>query len=122
MRLTHHHLPGACLITIAGDVDVTTACELETYIDLVRRSLDDHLVIDARRLSFLDSSGLAVLLSAAVLARARGVAVHLARLQPRVSRISETTGALPAVRAHDHVEQALAAIERMCAAEFTKPA
>jgi anti-anti-sigma factor len=122
MRLTHRHLPGACLITIAGDVDVTTACELETYIDLVRHSLDDHLIIDASRLSFLDSSGLAVLLAAAVLARARGVAVHLAELQPRVSRILETTGAITAVHTYDHVEQALAAMERMCAVEFTQPA
>ncbi|GAA4932283.1 anti-anti-sigma factor [Nonomuraea thailandensis] len=120
MRLTHRYLPGACVITIDGEVDITTSRELENYILLVRRSLDDHLVIDTGRLAFLDSSGLAVLL-AAVLAQARGVAVHLAGLQPRVARILEITGALAAVRTYDHLEQALAAIERMTVAGFTEP-
>ncbi|GAA2826315.1 STAS domain-containing protein [Nonomuraea rubra] len=121
MRLTHRYLPGASIITIDGEVDITTSRELENYIDLVRRSLDDQLIIDATRLSFLDSSGLAVLLAAAVLAQARGVAVHLAGLQPRVARILEITGAMPAIRAYDHVEQALAAVECTGGVPFTEP-
>jgi anti-sigma B factor antagonist len=121
MRLTHRYLLGACLITIGGDVDVTTACELEAYIDLVRRGLDDHLIIDATRLSFLDSPGLAVLLAAAVLAQTRGVAVHLTGLQPQVFKVLQTTGAIAAVQAHDHVEQALAAIAHMGAVDLTEP-
>ncbi|NJP95406.1 STAS domain-containing protein [Nonomuraea sp. FMUSA5-5] len=121
MRLTHRYLPGVSVITIDGEVDITTSRELENYIDLVRRSLDDHLIIDASRLSFLDSSGLAVLLAAAVLAQARGGAVHLAGLQPRVARILEITGAMPAIRAYDHVEQALAAVERTGGVPFTEP-
>ncbi|MFB4285896.1 STAS domain-containing protein [Nonomuraea sp. MTCD27] len=122
MRLTHRYLPGASVITIDGDVDITTSRELENCIDLVRRSLDDHLIIHASGLSFLDSSGLAVLLAAAVLAQARRVAVHLVGLQPRVARILEITGAMPAIRAHDHVEQALAAVASTGGVHFTEPA
>ncbi|MEV0623512.1 STAS domain-containing protein [Nonomuraea sp. NPDC050404] len=122
MKLTHRYQSGACVITIAGEVDVTTSRELETYLDLVRRSLDDHLIIDAGNLSFLDSSGLAVLLAAAVLAQARGAAVHLAGLQPRVARILEITGAMVAIRTHEHVEQALTAIESMSGTGMAEPA
>ncbi|GAA4976366.1 anti-anti-sigma factor [Nonomuraea thailandensis] len=121
MRLTCQHLPAACVITIDGEVDINTSPELENYILLVRRSLDDHLVIDTGRMPFLDSSGLAVLLAAAVLAQAHGAAVHLTGLQPRVARILEITGALAAVRTYDHLEQALAAIERMTEPGFTEP-
>ncbi|MEV4175689.1 STAS domain-containing protein [Nonomuraea sp. NPDC049709] len=92
--------------------DLTASGELETYIDRVRRSLDEHLIIDASRLSFLDSSGLAVLLAAATLAKAHGAALHLAGLQPRVARILEITGSWPVVCTYDHVDQASAATER----------
>ncbi|MGP3917723.1 STAS domain-containing protein [Nonomuraea sp. 10N515B] len=110
------------MITIAGEVDVTTSRELETYLDLVRRSLDDHLIINAGALAFLDSSGLAVLLAAAVLAQAAGAAVHLVGLQPRVARILEITGAMVAIRTHEHMEQALTAIESMSGAGIAEPA
>ncbi|MEV0306505.1 STAS domain-containing protein [Nonomuraea fuscirosea] len=122
MRLTHRHLPGASLITITGEIDATTSGDLEAYIDQVRRDLDHHLIIDASALSFLDSSGLAVLLAAATLAQAHGAAVHLAGLQPRVARILEITGSGKAVATYDHVEQALAAVERSGGAGLTEPA
>ncbi|MFB4284524.1 MULTISPECIES: STAS domain-containing protein [unclassified Nonomuraea] len=113
MILTHRYVDGASVITITGEVDAITSGELETYIDQVRRSLDEHLIIDAGRLSFLDSSGLAVLLAAATLAQAHGAAMHLAGLQPRTARILEITGSWPAVNTYDHLEQATAAVERI---------
>lgn len=63
-----------------------------------------------------------MLLAAAVLAQARGVAVHLAGLQPRIARILEITGVMPAIRTYDHVEQALAVIERIGGVHSTEPA
>lgn len=122
MRLTCRHLPGASVITIDGEVDATTSRQLDTYLTLARRSLNDHLVIDASRMPFLDSTGLAVLLAAAALAHAHGAAVHLAGPQPRVARILEIAGATSVVRIYDHLEQALAAIERMTADGFPSPA
>jgi anti-anti-sigma factor len=53
---------------------------------------DEHVIIDASRPSFLDSSGLAVLLAAATLAHAHGAGVHLAAPQPRVIPLLEITG------------------------------
>ncbi|NJP92593.1 STAS domain-containing protein [Nonomuraea sp. FMUSA5-5] len=121
MKLTHRYQSGACVLTIDGEVDVTTSQELETYLDLVRRSLDDHLIVDAGRLSFLDSSGLTVLLAAAILAQARGAAVHLVGLQPRVARILEITGAMVAIRTHEDVEQALTAVGSMSGTGVAEP-
>uniref|UniRef100_UPI003F494452 STAS domain-containing protein n=1 Tax=Nonomuraea sp. CA-252377 TaxID=3240003 RepID=UPI003F494452 len=113
MNLTVRQLPRAMLFTLDGEVDINTSAHLETCIDTARRSLDEHLIFDVSRLTFLASSGLAVLLSAATLARSHGADVHLAGLQPRVARIFEITSTARAVSIHDHVEQALAAIERL---------
>ncbi|AQZ69632.1 hypothetical protein BKM31_56490 [[Actinomadura] parvosata subsp. kistnae] len=110
VNLTCRRLPGATLIAVAGQVDTTTSGRLEEYIDQHRERLDEHLVIDMSELSFLDSSGLAVLLAAATLARAHGAEVHLAGLQPMPARLLEITGAGRAVTVHDHIEQALGAI------------
>ncbi|MEV4178881.1 STAS domain-containing protein [Nonomuraea sp. NPDC049709] len=111
MKLTCRHLSGATVITIAGQVDTTSSARLEDYIDEQRRRLDEHVIVDMSRLSFLDSSGLAVLLAAAALANAHGVGLHLAALQSMPARLLEITGALRAVTVYDHVEQAIAAIE-----------
>ncbi len=122
MRLAGRHLPGVSVITIAGEVDATTSADLETYLDQVRRRLDEHLIVDVSGLTFLDSSGLAVLLAAATLARVHGAGVHLAGLRPRVARLLEITGAERAVTVYDNVEQALAAVDLYERAEPTEPA
>ncbi|MEV0381497.1 STAS domain-containing protein [Nonomuraea sp. NPDC050643] len=122
MKLTSRHLPGVTLITLSGEVDAATSGYLETYVDRVRRDLHEHLIIDVSRLTFLDSSGLAVLLAAATLARAHGAALHLAGLQTRVARLLEITGAWRAVTVYDHVEQAIAAVRALDRAEPTEPA
>ncbi|SEG99748.1 anti-anti-sigma factor [Nonomuraea solani] len=122
MNLTSRHLPGMTLITVTGQVDASTSGTLEAYLDQVRRTLHDHLVVDVSRLSFLDSSGLAVLLAAATLARAHGAGLHLAGPQPRVARILEITGAWQAVNVYDHIEQAIAAVQALGRAEPTEPA
>ncbi|MEV0616859.1 STAS domain-containing protein [Nonomuraea sp. NPDC050404] len=110
MNLTCRHLPGATLISVAGQVDTTNSGDLEQYIDTQRRRLDEPLIVDMSRLTFLDSSGLAVLLAAAALARAHGVALHLAAVQPMPARLMEITGAERAVSMYDHVDQALFAV------------
>lgn len=122
MKLDFRHLPGASLISVAGEVDANTSAELETYIDQVRRRLDEHLIFEMSRLSFLDSSGLAVLLAAATLARAHGAGVHLVAPQPRIIRLLEITGTSQALTRHDNAEQAVAAVRFTDSAESTEPA
>ncbi|UBU11277.1 STAS domain-containing protein [Nonomuraea gerenzanensis] len=122
MNLTCRHLPGATLIAVAGQVDTRNSAQLEEYIDQHRERLDEHLIIDMRELSFLDSSGLAVLLAAAMLARAHGVGVHLAGLQSMPARLLEITGTERAVTVYDHVEQAIAAVGNLDLANPAEPA
>ncbi|MGW0803391.1 STAS domain-containing protein [Nonomuraea sp. NPDC002799] len=108
---SHRRLDRVTVISVAGEVDATSSARLETYIDDVRPRLDEHLIIDAGRLVFLDSSGLSVLVAAAANARVHGAGLHLAALQPRVARLLAITGAWRVMSVYDHVEQAVAAVE-----------
>jgi anti-sigma B factor antagonist len=109
VNLTCRHLDGATLITVIGEVDAATSAELEAYIDRQRRCLDEHLIVDLSELSFLDSSGLAVLLSAATLAGVHGAAVHLAAPQDRVVRLLKITGMWNALNVYEDVHEAVRA-------------
>ncbi|MGI5283872.1 STAS domain-containing protein [Nonomuraea polychroma] len=89
-------------------MDRNTSRQLEGYIDQVRERLDQDLLFDLSGMTFLDSSGLVVLLAVAALAKAHGATVHLAAVHPIPARLLEITGAREVFVVHSGVEQALA--------------
>jgi anti-sigma B factor antagonist len=72
----------AAYVRVAGDVDMATAPDLRNAIDEVERSDAAAIVIDLGDVTFIDSSGLHVLLMTARRCERRQVpltAVHLPR-------------------------------------------
>ena len=59
----------ACLLTVEGEVDVTTAPRLRTELSSRIERGCTHVIIDLEKVGFIDSSGLGVLVGA--LRRAR---------------------------------------------------
>jgi anti-sigma B factor antagonist len=83
---------GEVVVTVAGDIDVSSASQL-------RQVLHDHLENDARQLvvdlegvDFCDSTGLAVFIAALHRARSRGGGLALTRVQRPVLRVLRVTG------------------------------
>jgi anti-anti-sigma factor len=74
----------------AGDLDLGTVKRFE---DALRVALDGHrsLIVDLRRVGFLDSEGLNSLLRVAHRAGQRGVAFRLVRGPRRVDRLFDLT-------------------------------
>ena len=81
----------------AGELDLATREPLARAIDDVRRSGVDRLVLDLRRLSFLDSSGRRLVLELYAAARGDGFELHLVPGPPYVQRIFELTRTLDAL-------------------------
>ena len=75
------------LIVVVGDLDLTNAEELRSAVDWALRGAS-HVVFDMSELTFMDSSGLAVLIDAAV----RAESVVLRSVAPMVTRVIELTG------------------------------
>lgn len=79
---------GAGVIRVTGEVDISNAASVQHVVDEVVSSGVENLVFDLSQLEFIDSSGLAVLLSAAQAVNH----VHLRQPSSIVRRVVEVTG------------------------------
>lgn len=103
--VTEERRPGAVVLTVTGEVDMTTAPALE---NAVRRSLAERparLVIDLTGAEFFSSAGIAILVLAH---RGRAdVALHIVATDRIVLRPLELTGLRNQFAIHGSLEAAL---------------
>lgn len=92
---------GALSIALVGELDLSGAGQMEASLAEAERGLASaaeagprRLVIDLGRLTFLDSTGLRLLLQADARAREGGYELVLRPGGPSVQRVFEVTGAL----------------------------
>lgn len=83
---------GRTVVSVHGEIDAYTAPRLrEVLSDLLRQGKVD-VVVDLREVSFIDSSGLSVVITAAKAARRDGGDIVLASPSPVVFRVFEIAG------------------------------
>jgi anti-sigma B factor antagonist len=97
------------VVHLGGEIDVYTA-------PLVREKLDEQivggrtkLVVDLTDVTFLDSTGLGVLVGRLKLARTRGGSMRLVGKDDRVLKVFSITGLDKVFEIHRDLESALAA-------------
>jgi anti-anti-sigma factor len=81
---------GVTIVAANGDLDLSTARDLERSLVDVQTAGRD-VVLDLRGVSFMDSSGLRVILAADARARAAGARFVLVQGSPAVQRVFELT-------------------------------
>lgn len=84
--------PGAAVLTVAGDVDTITAPHFGVALGRLLDEPADVLVADLTGITFLASSGLAVLIQAASRAEGTGRRLRLVASGRQVRRPLEITG------------------------------
>lgn len=89
-------LDGHGALVLAGEIDTYTAPELQ----LALADLPEHCIVDLAEVSFIDSSGLRVIVEAHSQRRERGGGMTLRAPSPSVERLLEISG----VAAHLDVE------------------
>lgn len=115
LRVTVDDADGYSLVTVAGEVDVTTGTDLrEPLLDLVERRRHRH-VVDLRKVTFLDSTGLGILVSDHKRVRDRGGSLHVVCAPGLVSRVFRLTGVDRVVPVLDSVESAEQAVAELSA-------
>ncbi|WP_424888182.1 STAS domain-containing protein [Streptomyces sp. XH2] len=83
---------GAIIIELHGELDILAEQELGPRMDALTERGRADIVIDLRRVSFLDASGLRLLLRARHRMLCRGGRLRLVRGVPRVARVMRVSG------------------------------
>jgi anti-sigma B factor antagonist len=104
--------PGVVLLEVDGEVDTLTAPRMEAGLDAALGAADAEasaVVVDLSSVTFLASSGLAVLINGARRAAASGGRLHVVAATRAVARPIQVTGVDALVATHADVDSALAA-------------
>lgn len=86
------HHDGATVLSVAGEIDLATAPMLDEKITAAfQAGTEDTVIVDLDRVSFMDSSGLQVLLSH-IFSEQNGRRIRLTKGSPQVYRLFEVSG------------------------------
>jgi anti-sigma B factor antagonist len=107
--VSSRQLNGWWVVSVAGEIDVHSGPSLREHLLRALASGERNLVVDLSGVSFLDSSGLGVLVTAHKRARAAGGALRLASCRPAVATIFQITALDRAFSIHPTVEDAVSA-------------
>jgi anti-sigma B factor antagonist len=107
--VTSQHRDGWRVVQVTGEIDVHTGPTLRDHLLSALAQGEPDLIIDLAEVSFLDSSGLGVLVTAHKRARAAEGELRLASCQPSVATIFQITALDRAFAIYSTVDEALQA-------------
>jgi anti-sigma B factor antagonist len=84
--------PGTAVLRARGEIDVASAPEFHDALSGLIAEGPAILVVDLSDVSFIDSTGLGVLVSAEKQTRADGHGLRLVVTHPQITRLLELTG------------------------------
>jgi len=99
---------GVPVLTVRGEVDVSTAPELRERLLILAERKPTTAVVDLSDVSFVDSTALGVLVSGVKRLRSGGGDLHLVVTQPHISKVFEITGLTEVFRIFPTLEEAVA--------------
>jgi anti-sigma B factor antagonist len=108
---THRPAPGQMVIEVGGEVDMLTSPQLRAIVleQFEQGSGTELVVLGMDGVTFLGTSGLAVLIEVREAAHAAGVELRLACTARRVLRPLSIAGLVPLFDVHPTIDEALAA-------------
>ena len=84
--------PGFCVLEVRGEIDVASAPDFQGSLsELIGRGAE-VVVVDLSEVSFVDSTGLGVLVGAETQVRQAGKSLRLVVTQPQIMKLLELTG------------------------------
>jgi anti-sigma B factor antagonist len=108
LQVETQHEGDVAVVAATGEVDVFTAPGLDAEITALVEQGHSRLVVDLSGVSFLDSTGLGVLVKGLKTARDAGGSMHLVVTSERIRKIFDITGLDASLPLFDTVGDALA--------------
>ncbi|GMA18091.1 STAS domain-containing protein [Arsenicicoccus piscis] len=98
----HEHL---AVLAVTGEIDIATSTQLRQAIDEVVRAGAIDVVLDLRQVTFMDSSGLSVVVGRLKMLRRVDGRLSVVGADAKIRRIFEVTGLDQVVPLYDTVEE-----------------
>jgi anti-sigma B factor antagonist len=109
LKLGHYTMDGIEVVDVEGEIDIYTAPRLrDLLIDLVSKN-NYQLIVNMKKVEFLDSTGLGVLIGGLKRVRAHDGSLDLVCTRERILKIFRITGLTKVFGIHETVDQAIAA-------------
>ena len=102
---------GVAVVTVSGEVDVYTAAKLRAALDEEIAAGRNRLVVDLDAVTFLDSTGLGVMVGRLKAVRDVGGDMHLVCTTARIMRVMAITSLDEVFTIHASTEDAVAALD-----------
>jgi anti-sigma B factor antagonist len=109
LRLRARDIEGITLVEVAGELELHNAPQLRAELQRACENDGPCVVVDLSGLTFIDSTGIGVLVGGLKRAREHGGALTLVCPVPRIRRVFEITGLLKALPLYETREAAQAA-------------
>ena len=93
---------GAVRIAVAGELDLSSALTFDDEVRRAEERLPETLVLDLRKLRFMDSTGLRLIMSAHARARTRGRRLAIVLGSGAVKRLFRLAGVTRRLEIVDH--------------------
>jgi anti-anti-sigma factor len=97
--------PGVLMVTVAGDLDMSTSTQVEEAISAAPAT--DRVIVDLTSCTFLDSAGVRLLLATHRKVMPTGGRVELVTSDPNLLRVLEITSVSTMMQVHSTLEAAL---------------
>ena len=118
LRLRTTQNDGADIVEVSGELEMHAAHELRTELQRVCAVEKPRVLIDLSQVSFIDSTGIGVLVGGLKRAREASGALVLVCPTPRLRRIFEITGLLQALPMYQTRAEAMEALEAASGTTF----
>lgn len=92
LGITTTPTPERYLVSVTGEVDISNVDALRDIIDLALEQPTSKLTLDFANVSYIDSTGIGVLVGAAHHAAERQKAFEVINAQPNVMRVAQLLG------------------------------
>jgi len=99
---------GACILAISGRLDFPSRDEIQEAIKTALASGSTHIILNLRNVTFIDSSGLGILLLASKDCKKSKVRLSLCQAQNYVQEVLALGKINTQIPIHDSLEAALA--------------
>ena len=92
LRVERSDRDGVPYLELVGELDLSTAGPFKLRLELAERDEPETIVVDLRRVTFMDSIGLGILLAHRLRARQAGRRLALVQGPPQVQELLRLTG------------------------------